>query len=162
MACNYFSHKAYGCGNNAGECSPYGRNSLNINKKGPFKGLLFYLHPKVNAKRWSGKRQKAYVAPFYKCKLEQGESHQTCLNSRTPAQLAGLSWPEICFCPCTPVIKCDWTVQSQHFIHFQLNTNPVIGWLGKRQQFWGIENGSLCLHPASPSTKYECTFGGPA
>ena len=59
MACNYFSHKAYGCGNNAGECIPYGRNSLNINKKGPFKGLLFYLHPKVNAKRPSRKRQKA-------------------------------------------------------------------------------------------------------
>ena len=58
MACNYSSHKAYGGGNKAGECSPYGRNALNINKKGPFKGLLFHLHPKVNAKRWMGKRQK--------------------------------------------------------------------------------------------------------
>ena len=60
MACNYSSHKAYGCANKAGECSPYGRNALNINKKGLFKGLLFHLHPKVNAKRWSGKRQKAW------------------------------------------------------------------------------------------------------
>ena len=60
MACNYSSHKANRCGNKADECSPYGRNALNINKKGPFKGLLFHLHPKVNAKRRMGKRQKAW------------------------------------------------------------------------------------------------------
>ena len=60
MACNYSSHKANRCRNKAGECSPYGRNALNINKKSPFKGLLFHLHPKVNAKRWSGKRQKVW------------------------------------------------------------------------------------------------------
>ena len=58
MACNFSSHKDNRCANKAGECSPYGSNALNINKKGPIMGLLFYLQPKVNAKRLSRKRQK--------------------------------------------------------------------------------------------------------